>query len=106
MYSSKLCYFFTGEVLGALCEKCGAAVYAANKERVICGVRDNLERQFLGESLNSSGSSSDTEQLVEKFIPGGSQGKVTIAMGDFFCNKNLFEQKNKLNAFIKLKVSG
>ena len=41
--------FAAGEVLGTLCRTVGSEVYASNKDTILSGIRDNLERKPLAE---------------------------------------------------------
>ena len=50
--------------MGALCRRNGPQIYTLAKERVLEGVRDNLERQPLSDFGNAE--QLDTKQLMEK----------------------------------------
>ena len=62
-------FHILGELMGALCAKYGPDVYVTVKDKVLEGVRCNLERQPLAEADQEE--QRKTEQLVEKLA--GSQ---------------------------------
>ena len=60
-----------GDLLGILCKKYGPAVYLSVKDRVLEGVRSNLERQPLSEADHEE--QKKTEQLVQKLAASNTE---------------------------------
>ncbi|XP_071081412.1 uncharacterized protein [Haliotis cracherodii] len=57
-----------GEVIGSLCRTAGADIYKQAREKVLTGIRENLERQPLdGETGDDR---CQQERLMEKLVPG------------------------------------
>ncbi|XP_067011656.1 uncharacterized protein [Anabrus simplex] len=71
-----------GEVLGALCEKCGPEVYQETKDYVLHLVRSNLERQMT-EDDSSKQEQMETEKLMEK-LAGPSQRRNSAEAAQIF----------------------
>ena len=59
-----------GEVVGTLCNKVGTSVYASSKERILSGIRDNLDIRSRCESESSESSFNSGEQEVGAHTKG------------------------------------
>jgi hypothetical protein len=54
----------SGEVLGAVCARLGPDIYGKSKDKILEGIRSNLERQPLSEAGQME--QEDMDKLVEK----------------------------------------
>ena len=56
MFGSSILFAFSGEVIGVLCNTVGTSVYASLKDKILSGIRDNLDvrSRCASESSDSS----------------------------------------------------
>ncbi|KAK7788464.1 hypothetical protein R5R35_012208 [Gryllus longicercus] len=91
-----------GEVLGALCAKCGTVIYQETKDYVLNLVRNNLDRQ-IGEDDASRQEKLETEKLMEK-LAGSAQRRNSAEAAQVFHDtagwKNLETSLKCLQAMI------
>lgn len=91
-----------GDVLGALCAKCGTIIYQETKDYVLNLVRNNLERQIAADD-GSRQEKIETEKLMEK-LAGSSKRRNSAEAAQIFHDtagwKNLESSLKCLQAMI------